>query len=71
MPRKRKQMGTGATIKVIKRIIHPSEFIRERFKNPKKGEKLEDCLVIGRGEKVVRRKQQMCIIFRHGSFENV
>ena len=71
MPRKRKQMGTGATIKVIKRFIHPSEFIRERFKNPKKGEKLEDCLVIGRGEKVVRRKQQMCIIFRHGSFENV
>lgn len=27
--------------------------------------------MIGRGEKVVRRKQQMCIIFRHGSFENV
>ena len=27
--------------------------------------------MIGRGEKVVRRKQQMCIIFRHDSFDNV
>ena len=71
MPRKRKQMGTGATVRVIKRFIHPSELIRDKFKNPKKGEKLDDCLVIGRGEKVVSRKHQQCIIFRHGSFENV
>ena len=71
MPRRRKQMCMGATVKVIKRFIHPSELIREKYENPKKGEKFEDCLVICRGEKLVRRKQQQCIIIRHSSFENV
>ena len=71
MPRRRKQMGVGATIKVMKRFVHPSALIREKFKNPKKGERLEDCLVIKKEEKLVSRRQQTCIVFRHNAFENV
>ena len=64
-------MGVGATIKVIKRFVHPSALLREKYKNPKRGEKLEDCLVIRKEEKLVSRRQQMCIIFRHDDFPNV
>ena len=64
-------MGVGATIKVIKRFVHPSELIREKYNNPKKGERLEGCLVIGKEEKLVGRRQQTCIVFRHDEFDNM
>ena len=71
MPRKKKSMGVGANVKVLLRFIHPSAEIRAKYVNPSKGERLCDCLVVKKGKKVVNRKEQAVIFFRHDEFPNI
>ena len=63
-------MGIGATVRVLKRLIHPSAEIRDKFKNMKKDDKLGNCLVIKKEERLVNRRQQTCVVFRHDDFPN-
>ena len=71
MPRKKKTMGVGATVRILKRFVHPSEHIRKKYKNVKKDDRLVDCLVIKKEDRVVNRRQQECIVFRHDDFPNI
>ena len=65
MPRTRKTMKVGTTIKVLKRFIHPSAEIRAKDKNAKKDERLGNCMVVKKEEKKVNQRSQVCIVFRH------
>ena len=71
MPRKKKSIGVGANVKVLLCFTHPSAEIRANYTNPSKGERLCDCLFIKKGKKVVSRKEQVVIFFRHDDFPNV
>ena len=57
--------GKGAKCRVKSRYIHPSQLIRERFANLPNDHELVDCLITGRGDRVVRQKVQKCIILTH------
>ena len=63
-------MGIGATVRVLKRLVHPSAEIRQKYKNMKKNDKLSNCLVIKKEERLVNRRQQTCVVFRHNEFPN-
>ena len=70
MPGKKKYMGAGAVVKVLLRYVHPSAEIRSKYVNPDIGERLSGCVLLKKGIKVVNRKDQAVIIFRHEEFEN-
>ena len=70
MPRRKKCLGAGAAVKVLLRYIHPSAEIGSKYTNSGKGEQLCGCLVVKKGTRVVNRRQQAVIIFRHDEFDN-
>ena len=72
--RKRKlEHGVGAVVKCISRFIHPSAPICEKIPNREKNHVLEDLILTGEGEKVIRRGTQEKPVYfmTHHDFENV
>ena len=73
MPRgsRKKRIGTGAICSVLKRILHPSREINNKYPNQQHRERLDELLVTGHELRRVRGKEQLCILFRHADFEGI
>jgi len=65
-----KSHGLGAVAEVSKKFLHPSKLVDEKYPNMRGDHKVNGLLEIRRESKTVRRKEQMCIIFRHDDFPN-
>ena len=66
----KKQHGVGAICSVLKRFLHPSNLIREKYVNHAKDERLEGLFTIREEVRSVNRKDVLCLVFRHDDFEN-
>jgi hypothetical protein len=60
--------GIDATVSIPLKFLHPSEYIREKFPNFTNAQKLDNCTVLRREQKCIRRRQQLAIIVSHESF---
>ena len=58
------RLGTGATVSVLSRFLHPSNFIRDAFPNPERGHRLEDLIVLRKEKKIINRKEQTAVVVR-------
>jgi hypothetical protein len=65
-----KQIQIGDTCSVIKRFLHPSKLISERYPNQDHRETLEGLLVTGFDNRSINRATKQCVLFRHEDFEN-
>lgn len=63
--------GKDAKITVLTRFVHPSIHMRNKYPNTHRDERLNGCVTICQAEKVVRRKNQLCIVFRHDDFPGI
>ena len=64
------QIGVGAICSVLTKFLCPKKEVRTFYQNYTSRCKVTDLIVIGREVKKVSKKKQMCILFRHNSFEN-
>ena len=68
--KKKKQNGIGAVCQALMKFMHPRPIICAKYPNATATDRLEGLLVIRKELKKVNRVDRMCIIFRHGDFEN-
>ena len=67
MPQKLRN-GVGTICDVALKYLHPARSIAEKYPNWIRTDRLKELLVCRREEKVVNRKSQVCIVFRHEDF---
>ena len=70
-PTKSLQVGVGAFCSVLTKYPNPRKEITTFFKNYTSRCKVSDLIVIGREVKKVSKRKQICMLFRHTSFENM
>lgn len=70
MPRgtRKKRINVGASCSVLKRMLHPSQQIDNKYPNKQFHERLDDLLVIGKENRRIKGKEQPVILFRHVDF---
>ena len=72
MPRQqKKRLGIGATCSVIKRFLHPSRTIQEKYQNITTYDRLEGLIALRKEEKTIRNRACVSIVFRHADFEGI
>ena len=67
----RLRLGVGAKCCTMLKYLHPAKLIDEKYPNRTAKSKLDDLLVIRQEIKKVNKKEQRCIVFRHGLFDGV
>ena len=70
MPSSLKSMGKGATVSIQIKYVYPYEHIRQKFINPQKGHKLQNCIVLRQEVKTVSRKYQLTVVVTHPDFKS-
>lgn len=50
--------------------MHPRKEITQKYPNPENGHTMDDLVVVKYEKRIVSRKEQMCIFFRHDDFPN-
>ena len=70
MPRSRdkKRNGFRATCTAITRFLHPRKVASDKYPNVSNTSKTENLIVLRKGEKIVNRREQNCIVFQHPDF---
>jgi hypothetical protein len=70
MPRRtpKKRIGVGAKCSVLKRFLHPSRLIQDKYINIAFHDRLSDLIAIRKEVKTIRNKDVTCIVFQHGDF---
>ena len=71
MPRKQKKLkcGVGAQCSVYAKYMHPAIDIADRYPNATAKLQLGDLLAIRKEKKIVKKREQVVVVFRHGDFE--
>ena len=71
MPRKKKKLkcGVGAQCSVYGKYMHPAIDIADRYPNATAKLQLDDLLAIRKEKKIVKKREQVVVVFRHGDFE--
>jgi hypothetical protein len=64
-------LGIGARVSCQIKYLHPSEIIRTHFINPRHGQVLEGCIVIGQGTRKIHGKVQPSLIVQHEMFPDI
>lgn len=70
MARRKKQLGKGAVVAVLGKMLHPSEHIRNKYPNMEKGFRVENLVVLRKELKKIRGKEVMTIVMRHDDFRD-
>jgi len=68
---KKKGLGAGAKCSVLVRYLHPAKEVRETLVNKRHNERLHGLVAIRLEEKIINRKNQPCVIFRHEDFDGI
>ena len=66
----KKRNGVGAICSVANKYLHPAKTVKDKYPNTTAHSRVTNLLVIRREVKKVRRKDQLCIVFRHPDFDN-
>ena len=61
----KKQLGVGAKCSALLKYMHPAKLIDEKYPNRTAQTRLENLLTIKEGTRLVNKKQQRVIVFRH------
>ena len=56
--------GIGAKCSVLVKFLHPNKLVKDVIKNPTKGQKEFDLIIVRRDEKVVNRRKQTVVVLR-------
>jgi hypothetical protein len=67
----KKRLGTGAICSVIKRFLHPSRTIQEKYQNIMTYDRLEGLIALRKEEKTIQNRACASIVFRHADFEGI
>ena len=63
-------MGVGAVCQASVKFMHPSKLMRDKFINITSQLKIDGLLALRQELKLVNRKHQMCVVFRHDYWPN-
>ena len=66
----KKKMGVGAVCQASVKFMHPSKLMRDKFINITAQLKIDGLLALRQELKLVSRKHQMCVVFRHDYWPN-
>ena len=71
-PKKKKQIGVGAHCSVLLKYLHPKQKIDEVIPlNARRNkQELDECVVVSRETRNIKRKPKICIVLKHNSFGN-
>ena len=64
----KKRKGIGANCTVLLKFLHSKKDINEKFPNRTAQDRLENCIIIGLGEKSIRNAETQVMLFRHDEF---
>ena len=62
--------GIGARCSVLRKYLHPAILVEQLVPNNIHGVRVSDLLTIREEVRRVKRKEQLCLIFRHPSLDN-
>ena len=60
--------GKDAVALILMKFIHPSTLVGARFPNAQSTTRLDDCRLVRLQEKIINRKPQIAVVFRHVEF---
>ena len=63
-------IGRGATVTCLKRMLHPSKAISDKYVNYTSKCKLENLIVIHEEIKKIKNIDKKCIVYHHKDFAN-
>ena len=66
----KKHLGVGAQCSVANKYLHPAKVIADRYPNATAHSRVDKLLVVDIGKRMVNKKEQSVINFRHDDFEN-
>ena len=66
---RKKCLGVGAQCSVLTKYMHPTKFVNEKYPNRTTHSRINNLICIGEDNKLVNKKQQGVITFRHDNFE--
>jgi hypothetical protein len=71
-PKKKKQQGVGAHCSVLLKYLHLKQKINEVIPlNARRNkQELDECVVVSRETRNIKRKPKICIVLKHESFSD-
>ena len=69
--KKKLRCGKGAVCSVLTRMLHPRKDVTDKYANASHNSKVENLTAIRKEPKIVNRKEQVVIVFRHPDFAEV
>ena len=64
----RKRLGVGASCTVKLRFLHPKNQVKDKIPNQSSSQQLTGLIVQSKAEKIIRKVNKDCIVFRHEDF---
>jgi hypothetical protein len=64
----KKQLGVGAQCSVANKYLHPAKLVKDRYPNATAHSRVDKLLAIEQGERLVKKRKQVVISFRHDDF---
>ena len=64
----RKHLGVGASCTVKLRFLHPKNQVKDKIPNQSLSQQLTGLIVQSKAEKIIRKVNKDCIVFRHEEF---
>ena len=62
--------GIGTRCSVLRKYLHPAILVEQLVPNNIHGVRVSDLLTIRKEVRRVKRKEQLCLVFRHPSLDN-
>ena len=63
--------GVGAIASVLLKQLHPQQVVKDKFVNADGKQRLEGCIELEVGEKLICGRRHKCIVLQYADFENV
>ena len=67
---RKKRIGIGANCSVAHKYLHPAKTIADKYSNATAQSRVENLVCIKKETRVVKRKEQVCVIFCHDDFDD-
>ena len=64
----RKRLGVGASCTIKLRFLHPKNQVKDKIPNQSSSQQLTRLIVQSKAEKIIRKVNKDCIVFRHEDF---
>ena len=65
---RKKRLGIGAQCSVLSKYMHPAKEVSDKYPNRTAQHRIENLVCLREDTKIVKRRQQRVIVFRHETF---